>query len=156
MRLEGNRSQLILQHKTRHPSRCRGSARTVDIYQRALRNLLPLHSTSWRVPAPSISISLSCGISAPRYLPAPCANSHRIYPLQDNSLLKYATHLAPCPLAYFASAQTPQHRSSRAIHVIMFHHSFAIDSTYSSLCWKSGPKAPLQRIYSWRGCRRET
>ena len=115
----------------------------------------PLHF-SWRVPVPSISTSLSCGISAPRYLPAPCGNSHRFYPLQGNSLLKYATHLAPCPLVYFASVQTSQHRSSRAIHVNIFHQSFAIDSKYSSLCCKSGPKAPLQRTYSWRGCRRET
>ena len=36
--LEGNRSQLFLQHKTRHPFRCRGTACTVDIYQRALWN----------------------------------------------------------------------------------------------------------------------
>ena len=129
---------------------------SVDIYQRALRNPLPLHSKSWRVPVPSISTSLSCGISAPRYLPAPCGNSHRFYPLQGNSLLKYATHLAPFPLVYFVSVQTSQHRSSRAIHVNIFHQSFAIDSKYSSLCCKSGPKAPLQRTYSWRGCRRET
>ena len=115
----------------------------------------PPHS-SWRVRVPSISTSLSCGISTPRYLPAPCGNSHRFYPLQGNSLLKYATHLAPCPLIYFASVQTPQHRSSRAIYVNVFHQSFAIDSKYSSLCCKSGPKAPLQRTYSWRGCRRET
>ena len=36
--LEGYRSQFFLQHKTRHPFRCRGTACTVDIYQRALRN----------------------------------------------------------------------------------------------------------------------
>ena len=36
--LEGNRSQFFLQHKTRHPFRCRGTACTVDIYQRALWN----------------------------------------------------------------------------------------------------------------------
>ena len=43
--LEGNRSQFFLQHKTRHPFRCRGTACTVDIYQRALRNHPSLRST---------------------------------------------------------------------------------------------------------------
>ena len=121
-----------------------------------------IHSAAVGLPVPSIFTNALCGTPSPfiphreeylfrRYLPAPYGNSHRFYPLQGNSLLKYA-----CPLVYFASVQTSQHRSSRAIHVNIFHQSSAIDSKYSSLCCKSGPKAPLQRTYSWRGCRRET